>query len=184
MSYYRDTYLKSPEWEHLRNQVLEESQFTCEVCRVQSHAMDVHHLRYKRLYDVTKADLRSVCRGCHDKVHALLKKYPKLKKLEPRDQWRVCMQRLGDGKRSLSAIRQSKMLIFGRMRDFLCSLRLVKREKMIGHPSLCAPEFIPIRKRPLLYLKQYMAATGIDPRYRFERIGAQKLLTWPSRGKT
>lgn len=31
--------------------------------------VDVHHLRYGRLYDVTTDDLIPLCRSCHDIVH-------------------------------------------------------------------------------------------------------------------
>jgi hypothetical protein len=90
------------------------------------------------------------------------------------------MQHLGKRiGRTPSAKSQSKSLIFGRMRNFLCSLRIVKRHRMVFHPAIAAIDFIPIRKHPLLYLKQYIAATGIDPRHRVDRVGAQKLLSWP-----
>jgi hypothetical protein len=39
--------------------------------------VDVHHLRYGNLYDVSTADLMPLCRRCHDAVHAS----PRLKTL-------------------------------------------------------------------------------------------------------
>jgi len=179
MSYYRKVYLQSDEWKSLRLIALVKANFTCAICGERKMSRDVHHLKYKNLWDVSHNDLKVLCRSCHDKTHILLDKYPKLKKLPKGEMWRIIMQRLSPvPRRSHSAIVQSKRLIFGRMRDVLCSLHLAKRRRMVCHPKILQNNFVPIRKNPLLYLKQYIAATGIDPRCRRERIGPHKLLTW------
>ena len=178
MSYYRDVYLKSPEWESLRLKVLEESEYFCEVCRIQSYKMDVHHLNYGNLHDVIPKDLMSVCRGCHDKIHKLMKKHPKLKKLGSFLQRRIILSRIGVRPRSLKEEKFSKRKIFTRMRDMLCYIRVTKRHKMKLHPAVLSHSFIPARKKPFIYLKQYIKATGIDPRHRVDRIGPHKLLLY------
>jgi len=66
--------------------------------------------------------------------------------------------------------------VFGLCRDVLVGLRLVKRDRMkwkrgVGTASV---EF----KNPISFLSQYITITGIDPRYRGDRIGAQKRLTY------
>ena len=44
----------------------------------------MHHLKYRHLYDVDpKKELMVLCRDCHNRVHELLKKYPKMRTIEP-----------------------------------------------------------------------------------------------------
>lgn len=165
MSYYRNIYLKSPEWKSLRLQALLKYNFTCQICGIRKMTRDVHHLKYKRLFNVTKNDLKVLCRACHNKTHELLDKYPKLKKLGHKQQWKIVMQHLAPKTgRSDSAIKQSKCLLFGRLRTTLVKMGIVKRKSMRCHPSILEPNFIPIRKHPIIYLTQYIAVTGIDPR--------------------
>ena len=69
--YYRNVYLLSEHWKRLRKKKLRLNPI-CEKCRARKH-LDVHHLRYKHLYDVLVEDLQTLCRRCHCKVHG--KKY-------------------------------------------------------------------------------------------------------------
>lgn len=100
MSWYRDVYLKSDDWQTLRLQAIIEQapDGKCRLCpNVAGHSLDVHHLDYKRIYDVEIDDLRVVCRECHNKIHVLYKKYPKLKKQDRLKQWEIICQRLLPG---------------------------------------------------------------------------------------
>lgn len=95
MSYYRDVYLKSEDWKSFRKEVLQKQYHTCRLCRSKGFALDVHHLKYKRLWDATVQDVKVLCRDCHNKVHALMKKYKLLKKLNVGRQWRIILSHLG-----------------------------------------------------------------------------------------
>jgi len=65
---YRE-YLKSDHWHTLRNR---KNKKRCAICGIKGPT-DRHHLNYRNLFDVTKADLRNICRTCHDVAHQLLK---------------------------------------------------------------------------------------------------------------
>lgn len=70
--YYREEYLKSEHWKQLKAQKLKLTPF-CEECPSKNY-LDVHHLVYKNLYDVTVDDLQTLCRRCHRKKHAVVVK--------------------------------------------------------------------------------------------------------------
>lgn len=74
-------YINSPEWKDLRRQKLLEGLCTCELCTQVDRHNDVHHVVYNNLWDCTTADLRILCRPCHDLVHRMLKAYPSVKKM-------------------------------------------------------------------------------------------------------
>ena len=82
MSYYRNIYLKSEHWKTLRTEALLKKKARCMVCKSEEH-LDVHHMRYRSLWDVKVKDLLVLCRDCHEKVHKLMKKYPRLSKMHP-----------------------------------------------------------------------------------------------------
>ncbi len=65
--YYREIYLKSDHWKELRSRKLQQVK-CCERCG-RTWFLDVHHLRYRNLYDVELCDLQVLCRRCHKKVH-------------------------------------------------------------------------------------------------------------------
>lgn len=65
--YYRNVYLYSDHWKELRAKKLEKNP-NCEKCG-RSVCVDVHHLIYRNLFDVTIDDLQSLCRKCHDEEH-------------------------------------------------------------------------------------------------------------------
>lgn len=67
--YYREEYLKSDHWNKLRALMIEKYP-NCAVCG--QTASDVHHVKYRNLYDVEESDLRTVCRVCHTKIHRVL----------------------------------------------------------------------------------------------------------------
>lgn len=66
---YRE-YLKSDHWKCLRKKAVETWGDRCCSCSVPR--VDVHHLRYGNLFDVTVEDLLPLCRRCHDAVHSSL----------------------------------------------------------------------------------------------------------------
>lgn len=79
MSYYRNTYLKSEHWWTLRVARLAKSKAKCLVCTKESISNDVHHIRYRNLWDVKVGDLRVMCRQCHTAYHRQLDENPLLK---------------------------------------------------------------------------------------------------------
>jgi hypothetical protein len=69
-NYYRKEYLLSEHWKCLRLRKLMETPW-CEKCYT-SCFLDVHHRRYRNLYDVLLSDLMVLCRKCHANVHKIL----------------------------------------------------------------------------------------------------------------
>lgn len=60
-------YLRGEHWQNLRKEKLEKNP-KCEKCGTYN-SLDIHHLQYRDLYDVTLKDLQTLCRLCHDKEH-------------------------------------------------------------------------------------------------------------------
>lgn len=80
MSFYRDSYLKSEHWQNIRVARIAKQKGRCRICSSECGlALDVHHVSYRKLYDVNVEDLRGLCRRCHDWVHEILKARPDLK---------------------------------------------------------------------------------------------------------
>lgn len=67
---YREEYLKSEEWNNLRNTILGTSP-DCQCCG--KKATDVHHMIYRNIVDIKITDLIPVCRECHDYIHQAIK---------------------------------------------------------------------------------------------------------------
>ena len=101
--WYRTEYLKSAHWRWLRALRLEFAHHRCEQCgwshdadslkaglQRQRGPLDVHHLVYRELYDVTLADLRVLCRRCHDRKHEWLE----WRRLFQRQEDRRCARKL------------------------------------------------------------------------------------------
>jgi 5-methylcytosine-specific restriction endonuclease McrA len=65
---YRE-YLESTAWKNKRILVLNRDGHKCKGCGVAT-ATDVHHLTYAHIYDEFLFELISLCRRCHDRVHA------------------------------------------------------------------------------------------------------------------
>lgn len=66
-AYYREVYLSSDHWKALRSRKLSANP-VCECCGT-SKRLDIHHLNYRNLYDVTLDDLQTLCRRCHHLEH-------------------------------------------------------------------------------------------------------------------
>ena len=66
---YRNGYLNSAHWFNLRRQKLASVKH-CEYPGCNSHKrLDVHHIRYKNLFDVSMDDLMVLCRKHHNAAH-------------------------------------------------------------------------------------------------------------------
>jgi 5-methylcytosine-specific restriction endonuclease McrA len=68
--YYRNTYLKSEEWQRKRYVVLKRDGWKCVHCG--ARATQVHHKRYSK-YNIGKEPIEwlvSICKTCHDKEHS------------------------------------------------------------------------------------------------------------------
>lgn len=66
--WYRQIYLKSDHWRDLRQTALEKAGCKCSNCGC-GGTLDVHHERYKSIYNVTQDDLSVLCRKCHKAEH-------------------------------------------------------------------------------------------------------------------
>lgn len=71
-------YLQSPHWKKLRSKKWSERSYGkrkphCCICGVEDIPLDVHHMEYKNLYDVTTDLLRLLCRRCHFAAHDLVR---------------------------------------------------------------------------------------------------------------
>ena len=66
-------YLQSDHWKYLRNSKLRQVGYKCQECDSSQSKLDVHHLKYKNIFDVTLGDLKVLCRACHYDTHNLTK---------------------------------------------------------------------------------------------------------------
>lgn len=73
--WYNKVYLFSGHWRELRERALRAGDYTCAHCDKRDH-LQVHHLRYRNIYDVGLVDLLVLCGPCHKAEHA----NPKTKK--------------------------------------------------------------------------------------------------------
>jgi len=167
MSFYRNTYLKSEDWKALRAAKIAHVIGRCNLCGLRSESNDVHHVKYRRLYDVKLTDLRVLCRGCHDRVHELLDKYPKLKKLKSYEQW-VAVRLHFNRVERYDSIRRSKIgrrtQIFGKFRNQLVSDGHVYRFRMKFSDAICIAMSESSFENPASLLSEYMMISGSDPR--------------------
>ena len=76
--YYREVYLKSDHWKLLREEKLVRNP-VCQKCRSTSN-LNVHHKKYRELFDVKLSDLKTLCGRCHDKEHKKINKKKNKKK--------------------------------------------------------------------------------------------------------
>jgi len=66
--WYHLVYLKSDHWRDLRQQKFDEVGRFCEVCKTKKR-IQVHHLRYRNIYDVLTSDLQVLCERHHKDQH-------------------------------------------------------------------------------------------------------------------
>lgn len=170
MSFYRDTYLKSEEWRTLRDATIYRKRARCQLCGHVSKSNDVHHVVYRRIWDVRLNDLRVLCRNCHTWVHALLERYPRLSKLPKTLIWKtiqlhytkqdryldadVPKNNTIDGLRTKFGISKAKLFRAG----LICKKRMRAWDWVVTHP-----EIKPVLRNPELLLEAYIKHAN-DPR--------------------
>jgi 5-methylcytosine-specific restriction endonuclease McrA len=67
-AWYRLVYLKSEHWKLLREAKFKQVGRKCEKCP-SIKILQVHHIRYKEIFNVILSDLQVLCRKCHKKIH-------------------------------------------------------------------------------------------------------------------
>jgi hypothetical protein len=75
----------------------------CPLCKKAKERLDVHHLAYKKLYDVHSRDLVVACRDCHDRIHEILNALPEIKKHQPRTQKNILRAIMFDTEEEIEA---------------------------------------------------------------------------------
>ncbi len=63
-------YLRTEDWKNKRDDKLTRKT-RCGICAAEN--VDIHHLNYRNLFDVSLSDLRRMCRRCHFLAHDLYK---------------------------------------------------------------------------------------------------------------
>lgn len=185
VSFYRKVYLKSEHWLELRNKKLSKGNH-CRLCLRYYKSLDVHHLKYRKLYQVQTGDLRVVCRACHEKIHKLLETYPKLKKQDTETQWRIIESRLSVGglcsKRNLPKIKYHHhgraIQEFGLLRDVYVGLGICNRQRLKWIPALNYDQtiFHAADVSPWKFAEAYQKSTGVNPLRRYQRLRPERLL--------
>lgn len=84
--WYREVYLYSDHWKALRGAKFSQAGRICDKCK-DTERLQIHHLRYRSIYDVKLTDLQVLCVTCHHAEHpdkkpqkAKKAKAPKVKK--------------------------------------------------------------------------------------------------------
>lgn len=93
--WYRKVYSRSLHWANLRQQAFAKHGKRCSKCGC-GGILDVHHLNYRSIFDVTVDDLQPICRRCHNiehgrKAKTRTRKTAKVKKrglIKPNSTWR------------------------------------------------------------------------------------------------
>lgn len=70
-------YLKSPEWQFIRERKLAQANYQCEKCGHKDH-LQVHHKTYEHIGHEWDSDLLVLCDSCHAKEHGKLPKWSSL----------------------------------------------------------------------------------------------------------
>lgn len=66
-----NAYLKSNEWQWLKNEVMYRAKGICELCG-KTCATEVHHVKYPKMFSEDHPDnLLALCQPCHDKQHGI-----------------------------------------------------------------------------------------------------------------
>jgi len=78
-------FYNSGSWQNIRAEILEEQRHECQMCKergMYSEAVTVHHVEHvKKRPDLalTKSNLMSLCKECHNEVHPEKNKYHAVK---------------------------------------------------------------------------------------------------------
>ena len=94
---YRE-YLESSHWDTVRLARLKKDGYRCQICGSAKN-LCVHHLTYDRMGHELMDDLLTLCRDCHEKVHAIDIERKKQKQDNPgARKWRQGKRRKGKKK--------------------------------------------------------------------------------------
>lgn len=145
MSFYRDKYLKSDHWHTLRIRKLIQQDGKCALCRHPAWNNDVHHVDYRKLFDVRLGDLRILCRECHDAAHAALKAHPEVKKLKGNAQWSKLQRLLWKTHTVWRIVPHNRTQVNGMHRAFL----LAARKRLLAAKVIADPREMP--RTPVVY---------------------------------
>ena len=63
-----EIYLRSDEWNSIRQSVLMRASYQCEQC-MNAGRLHVHHLTYERVGNENEDDLIVLCEDCHNSEH-------------------------------------------------------------------------------------------------------------------
>jgi hypothetical protein len=96
--WYRTVYLNSDHWKSLREEALKTHGEFCFICD-RDEDLQVHHLRYRSIFNVKVSDLQILCRRCHELEHSKPKKKRARKERKPRSprksvNWQELVKRL------------------------------------------------------------------------------------------
>jgi len=72
-----EEYLKSGEWEYLKELKIKDANYTCQGCLERGRVLEVHHLTYERIGMELLTDLVVLCQECHRTIHGK----------EPKSEW-------------------------------------------------------------------------------------------------
>ena len=70
--WYGKIYLQSDHWKSLRERALYRDKYKCKICH-STENLNVHHKRYRKIYNVVVGDLVTMCHDCHVKEHQVPK---------------------------------------------------------------------------------------------------------------
>lgn len=62
-------YLRSAQWHKIRSEALQAANWHCQACGRPNPRLEVHHRTYQRVGREALADLRAMCKGCHEIMH-------------------------------------------------------------------------------------------------------------------
>jgi HNH endonuclease len=84
-------YLTSPHWKSLRREKILSVGRKCEVCGF-DRRVQVHHIVYRSLFDVTLEDLVVLCNRCHKLAHRAQRKSRRIRTLkDPWEKWKLTL---------------------------------------------------------------------------------------------
>lgn len=103
---YRN-YLKSIEWEILKNKVLEINNYSCSKCWNDTN-LHIHHWTYIRLYNEELTDLFCLCNICHKEFHRLYWTKDMLRATKSFISWEEYVLRKWNSYRTILKIKKAK----------------------------------------------------------------------------
>lgn len=83
----------SGQWKKLRKEVLKEQHKECQLCKSRgeySKAVTVHHIKHLKKYPqlaLTKSNLMSVCKECHNELHPEKNRNHKARTILNEERW-------------------------------------------------------------------------------------------------